>query len=155
MTAPDSASAFGGYTRDQLRQSYADAWNKHLGRSPLTPLEALIADVIELHPEYQPIMRDPLALPAYESSHDGRENPFLHMGLHLAIREQLSIDRPPGVRELRHALALRLGDEHRAEHALMDALAEALWEAQRAGRAPDEQHYLALVRKHLGALGAR
>jgi len=76
-------------------------------------------------------------------------NPFLHMGLHLAVREQVSIDRPPGVRELHRLLQARYGALHRAEHALMEALGEALWQAQRAGKPPDEEYYLAAARRHL------
>ncbi len=37
---------FDSYTREQLRQTYANAWRKHLAHTPLTPLEAMIADVI-------------------------------------------------------------------------------------------------------------
>jgi hypothetical protein len=142
---------FAGHTRDELRRSYADAWRKHLERTPLTPLEALIADVIALHPEYQALMRDAAAAQSFESGATPGENPFLHMGLHLAVREQVSIDRPPGIRELRQALAVRLGDEHAAEHALMECLAETLWEAQRSARAPDERDYLERVRRRSSA----
>jgi hypothetical protein len=31
---------------------YADAWQKRCDNKPVSPLEALIADVIEMHPEY-------------------------------------------------------------------------------------------------------
>ncbi|HMK85348.1 MAG TPA: DUF1841 family protein [Steroidobacteraceae bacterium] len=144
----------GGYTRDELRQSYSDAWKRRLAGSPLTPLESMIADVIERHPQYQALVADPQAARALESTAT-EHNPFLHMGLHLAVREQLSIDRPPGIRELHRSLTCRLGGEHSAEHALMESLAQALWEAQRATRAPDEARYLELVRSRLGALGAR
>jgi hypothetical protein len=143
-------SLFASYTRDQLRQTYTEAWKKHLQRSPLSPLEALIVDVLELHPEYQRIVeRLDDALELETSAAGGAENPFLHMGLHLAVREQVSIDRPPGVRELHRALQAATGDAHGAEHALMEALGETLWEAQRNGRAPDELHYLALARRAL------
>ncbi len=143
---------FDSHTREQLRRSYADAWRKHLARSPLTALEAMIADVIGAHPEYQALMSDAEAATAFEPNASlGAENPFLHMGLHIAVREQVSIDRPPGVRELHHRLQARYGDLHRAEHALMEALGEALWQAQRAGKAPDEGLYLALARRHLEA----
>jgi hypothetical protein len=142
---------FGGHTRDELRQSYADAWRKHRERSPLTPLEALIADVIALHPEYHALVQDAAAARSLEPGSTPGENPFLHMGLHLAVREQVSIDRPPGVREVRQALAVRLGDEHAAEHALMESLAETLWEAQRSARAPDEREYLERARRRLGS----
>ena len=145
---------FESYTREQLRQSYAVAWRKHLAHSPLTPLEAMIADVIGAHPEYQAMVSDADAALAFEPSVSrDAENPFLHMGLHLALREQVSIDRPPGVRELQRLLQARCGDLHRAEHALMEALGEALWQAQRAGRPPDEGYYLALARRRLETPG--
>ncbi len=147
-----SSQVFGGYTREQLRSSYAEAWRKHLARVPLTPLESLIADVIAHHPEYQPLVGDAQAVQAFDPSPGtAAENPFLHMGLHLAIREQLSIDRPPGVRQIQQALTARLADEHDAEHVLMEALAETLWEAQRDGRPPDERRYLDRARAHIKA----
>lgn len=147
-----SSQAFGGYTREQLRSSYAEAWRKHLARVPLTPLESLIADVIAHHPEYQALVGDAQAVQAFDPSPGtAAENPFLHMGLHLAIREQLSIDRPPGVRQIQQTLTARLGDGHDAEHVLMEALAETLWEAQRDGRPPDERRYLDRARAHIKA----
>jgi len=144
------SSISGGYSRDQLRRAYTEAWEKHRARAPLTPAEAMIADVIGLHPEYHAIVEDPDAALAVESGASGdRENPFLHMGLHLAVREQLAIDRPPGVRELHRALIAEYGEAHTAEHLLMQALGETLWEAQRRGAAADEQQYLARARRGL------
>jgi hypothetical protein len=143
-------SLFDGYSRDQLRLAYAQAWAKHLARTPLAPLEAQIADVIEAHPEYQRVVADADAAVGFEpDAGQAVENPFLHMGLHLAVREQISVDRPPGVRELKRQLQARYGDAHRAEHALMEALGEELWTAQRDGRTPDEQQYLVLARHRL------
>jgi hypothetical protein len=143
-------SLFDSYSREQLRRSYTEAWQKHRQHAPLTPLEALIADVLELHPEYQPIIENlDEALGFEPSAAGGGTNPYLHLGLHLAVREQVSIDRPPGVRALFSALQTARGDVHAAEHALVEALGETLWEAQRNGRVPDEQHYLALARRAL------
>lgn len=143
-------SLFDGYSRDQLRLAYTQAWAKHLKRTPLAPLEAQIADVIEAHPEYQRIVADADTAAAFEpSAGEAAQNPFLHMGLHLAVREQLSVDRPPGIRDLKGQLQARYGDAHRAEHALMEALGEELWTAQRDGRAPDERQYLVLARNRL------
>ena len=145
-------TAFDSQSRDQLRRTYADAWAKRLAHSPLTPLEAMISDVIGAHPEYQAIVSDTNAATAFEANIlTGAENPFLHMGLHLAVRDQVSIDRPPGVRELHRLLQVRHGDPHRAEHALMEALGEILWQAQRADRPPDGAQYLTLARRHLEA----
>jgi Domain of unknown function (DUF1841) len=147
-------TVFDSYTRDQLRQSYADAWRKHLAHSPLTPLEAMITDVIGVHPEYQAVVGDrEAAVAAAADQTGGTENPFLHMGLHMAVREQVSIDRPPGIRDLHRQLQARHGDLHRAEHMLMEALGETLWQAQRAGRPPDEAQYLALARRRLEDAG--
>jgi len=143
-------SLFDGYSRDQLRLAYSQAWAKHLARSPLAPLEAQIADVIEAHPEYQQVVADADTAVGFESSPgQAEENPFLHLGLHLAVRDQLSVDRPSGIRDLLRQLQAHYGDAHRAEHALMEALAEELWTAQRDGRAPDEGQYLVLARRGL------
>ncbi len=141
---------FEAYTRDQLRQAYCAAWAKRLAGAPLMPLEAMIADVIGLHPEYQTMLgaADRALLIEPDTTH-ATENPFLHMGLHLAIREQLSIDRPPGICHLERQLQALYVDPHAAEHILMEALAETLWEAQRAGRPPDETQYLARVQRRL------
>jgi Domain of unknown function (DUF1841) len=141
---------FDSHSREQLRRSYAEAWAKRSARMPLTPLEALIADVIASHPEYQSLVADPQkAVDFAAATATAAENPFLHMGLHLAVREQVSIDRPPGVRELQRQLLAAQGDPHQAEHTMMEALGETLWQAQRAGRAPDETQYLNTVRERL------
>jgi hypothetical protein len=139
---------FDSYTRQQLRQTYAEAWRKHLANSPLSPLEATLTAVIGAHPEYQEVLGDAAALVEAAPAGDA-ENPFLHMGLHLAVRDQIAIDRPPGIREIHGRLQARFGDLHRAEHALMEALSETLWEAQRSGRPPDEARYIARARRLL------
>jgi hypothetical protein len=147
-------SVFDNYTREQLRRTYAEAWAKHLAGSPLTPLEALIADVIAAHSEFQSIVADADTALAFEPDASGAaDNPFLHMGLHLAVREQLSIDRPPGIRDLHRQLQAQYGEPHIAEHALMEALGEELYLAQRNATAPDEKRYLARARDRLA--GAR
>ncbi|HEY1889020.1 MAG TPA: DUF1841 family protein [Steroidobacteraceae bacterium] len=138
---------FSGQTRDQLRQMYLEAWRKYTARQPLEPLQAQVAAVIAEHPEYVPLLESgPQALGTEYTPEGGRENPFLHMGLHLAIREQVATDRPAGIAQIHQSLAKRLGDAHAAEHTMLEALAETLWEAQRSGRAPDEQHYLERLR---------
>lgn len=144
----------GSPTRGELRLAYSEAWRKHLAGSPLTALEAMLTDVIGLHPEYQALVHDGDAALAFEpGAAPAHENPFLHMGLHMAVREQLAIDRPPGVRDLHRRLQALCGDAHAAEHALMEALAETMWEAQKAGRPADESHYLSLARGRLAAGG--
>jgi hypothetical protein len=146
-------SLFASHSREQLREAYAEAWRKHRDRLPVSPLEASIADVIERHPEYQGLLADAAAAVAYDANPAlGQTNPFLHMGLHLAVREQLATDRPAGMRALARAIEAAGADTHATEHLLMDALGETLWEAQRGGRAPDEQRYLTLARERAAAL---
>ncbi len=138
---------FAGENREQMRRRYLEAWRKYRARAPLEPLEAQIAAVIAEHPEYIVPLESTTALGADFTPEGGRENPFLHMGLHLALREQVATDRPPGIAQVHAALAARLGDAHAAEHAMLERLAEALWEAQRAGGAPDERRYLERLRE--------
>jgi hypothetical protein len=138
---------FSGQNREQLRQMYLDAWRKYTARQPLEPLEAQVAAVIAEHPEYVPLLESgPQALAADYTPETGQANPFLHMGLHLAIREQVATDRPAGIARIHQALSGRLSDPHAAEHAMLEVLAQTLWEAQRAARAPDEQRYLERLR---------
>jgi len=140
-------SVFSGQNREQLRQMYLDAWRKYTARQPLEPLEAQLAAVIAEHPEYVPLLESgPEALATDYTPEGGRENPFLHMGLHLAIREQVATDRPAGIAQIHQSLSRRLRDPHAAEHAILELLAQTLWESQRSGRAPDEQRYLERLR---------
>ncbi len=144
---------FAAMSREQLRAHYVQAWRKARERLPLMPMEALICEVIELHPQYQPMLSDAERAQSFEAdSAQSTQNPFLHMGLHLAVREQISIDRPPGIRKLAQRLRAQRGD-HEGEHTLMQALGETLWEAQRAGKAPDENLYLQRARKLGGPIG--
>jgi hypothetical protein len=122
---------------------YLDAWRKHQARQPLTPLEAMIAEVVALHPEYHALLeKGEAALEKDFLPELGESNPFLHMGMHLGIREQLSTDRPAGIKNLHRQLLVRLQDAHSVEHAMMECLGRVMWEAQRAGVAPDEREYL-------------
>jgi len=134
-----------GQDRHELRKTYADAWQKHVDGMPLSPLEAQIADVVAQHPEYHDAVTD-ADLDKDYAPEAGRTNPFLHMGLHLGIREQAATDRPPGITSLYEALAARMGDRHAAEHQMIECLAETLWEAQSQNRAPDEERYLERLR---------
>jgi len=138
---------FAGQSREQLRRMYLDAWRKFSEKQPLEPLEAQLAAVIAEHPEYLEVIEaGDAAIAAEFTPESGRQNPFLHMGLHLAIREQVATDRPRGIADIHRTLSARLGDAHSAEHTMLEALAETLWEAQRANRAPDEQAYLEKLR---------
>lgn len=136
--------------RSSLRRMYLEAWRKHRESLPVEPVEDQIIRVVSLHPEYAQLLEsDPAALDREYSPEAGQTNPFLHMGLHLAIREQVATDRPAGIAAVHRSLAARLGDVHEAEHAMIERLGEALWSAQRAGLPPDEAQYLESLRRLL------
>ena len=130
-----------GDDRHELRKMYADAWHKRCNAQALSPLEAQIADVVESHPEYHDAVSSDVLDKDYTP--EGRQtNPFLHMGLHLGIREQVATNRPAGIASVYKKLAARSGDAHAAEHQMIDCLAETLWEAQSQNCAPNEELYL-------------
>lgn len=136
-----------GNDRTALRRFYQEAWRKRRANEALEPLERQVAEVVSEHPEYHALIESDAALAQDYTPEMGQSNPFLHMGMHLAIREQLGSDRPPGIAAAYRTLLLRLGDAHEVEHRMMECLGQALWEAQRAGRAPDEAAYLECLRR--------
>ncbi|MGB5250144.1 MAG: DUF1841 family protein [Gammaproteobacteria bacterium] len=134
--------------RDALRRMYLQAWQRYRDGLPLEPLQAQIAEVVAQHPEYHPLLEsgDQIVEQNWQPE-QGVGNPFLHMGMHLAIREQLATDRPAGIVALHKALVARSGNAHDAEHRMAECLGEALWRSQRSGLPPDESAYLESLRK--------
>lgn len=137
-----------GQDRHQLRRYFQTCWQKFKDENPLEALELLIVDVIKDHPEYHTLLESGEdALAKDYTPEEGQTNPFLHMGMHISIREGLQVDRPKGIKAAHSALTLKLGNPHEAEHKMQECLGLVLWEAQRAGTAPDEQQYLECVKK--------
>ena len=129
-------------TRDQARQFIVEAWAKRRRKLPATPLETLAADIVEWHSEYHPLLAAGDALTREWTPEDGETNPFMHLSLHLAIEEQLSINQPPGICLAFARLEKRRGDRHTALHDVLECLGETLWRAQRDGAALDGVAYL-------------
>lgn len=138
-------------SRQDARRFFFDTWKKHRDNQDLTDLEKIVLSVLLIHPEYHPIIDNPAKyLEAEWTPEMGQTNPFLHMSLHMAIEEQRSIDQPFGIRSLYAQLALRHGDEHHAQHEIMDCLGEMIWHAQNYGGGPDVNRYITCI---LGKLG--
>lgn len=130
-------------TRDQSREFLFDLWDKHQDHAPLTALESIALAIVLEHPEYQAILSDRSRnLDRDWKPEGGETNPFLHLMMHVAIEEQVSIDQPPGIRAAIEALAARLGSMHDARHEVMECLAEMIWQAQRHGSGFDNAAYL-------------
>lgn len=93
-------------SRDEVRRFFTETWRKQRAGEILTPLEAIAADWIVEHPEYHAALADVDSASAeHYSPERGETNPFLHLSMHLAISEQLSIDQPPGIRAAHERLA--------------------------------------------------
>ncbi|KTD19776.1 DUF1841 family protein [Legionella londiniensis] len=132
---------FYGNTIEDTRQMFYTSWLKYLQKKPLLPLEEQIAAVILEHPEYHALLeKKPGDMPFFPEL--GQSNPFLHLGLHLAIRDQIATDRPQGIKDIFQKLQIRYTDFHDLEHKLMELLAECLWQAQRLQQMPDEIAFL-------------
>ena len=134
---------FYGNSVPDVRLPFFTSWSKYKQKKTLLPLEQQIVLVILDHPEYQAMLdetsqhRDHVYF-----SELGETNPFLHMGLHLAIREHIATNRPLGITAIYDQLALSKSCPKTAEHLIMECLAECLWLAQRHQTMPDETHYL-------------
>jgi hypothetical protein len=135
-------------SREQARSFFFDAWRRYREGEALSGLEQVALEVILDHPEYHALLEAPERnLDRDFSPEAGGMNPFLHLSLHLAVREQLAIDQPRGLRSENERLARELGSAHEAAHAALECLGEALWQAQRLGTAPDDQVYLDCLRR--------
>jgi len=133
-------------SREQVRSFFIEAWQKRQKNGVLTPLETMAADLIAMHPEYAKDLQNPEALSENYSVEQGRTNPFLHLSMHLAIAEQISIDHPPGIRAAFAKLAARHG-EHDAIHEIMECLGQVVWESQRLGTELNNDAYVELIER--------
>jgi hypothetical protein len=129
-------------SREQARQFFFDTWRKYQQHEILSALEDIALEIMLLHPEYQRVLEMPERYQHKDYSPEmGDINPFLHMSMHVAIKEQLSIDQPAGIRQRFRRLLQNTGDEHAAAHQLMECLAEMIWKAQRDQTALDAAVY--------------
>jgi hypothetical protein len=131
-----------------LRKVYFDAWQKHQQGLVLSAMEAMIVDIIERHPEYQPIFSDPQGFENFKSEKFALDhNPFFHLALHVTIAEQVGADRPAGIRAVYGQLFNKMGDKTKAEHKMMDCLARVLVASFNSNYAASEQEYLEALRR--------
>lgn len=136
-------------SRDQARQFLFDTWHKYQKHLPLSALESMTLEILMQHPEYHVLLNDPERfLDRDYLPEQGETNPFLHLNMHLAIAEQLSIDQPPGIRDRYQKLLAQSDDPHHALHQVMECLGEMIWQAQRNRTGPDPLVYFACLDRH-------
>lgn len=134
--------------RTDMRQFFRVAWEKLRNQQPMEPIESLIAAVVSEHPEYHSLLEGTDAVLDQDfTAMNGQTNPFLHLGMHLSIREQLSIQQPLGITAIYQKLIKKHGDAHKAEHQMMECLGQILWQSQQLGQPPDQNAYLACLKK--------
>jgi hypothetical protein len=131
--------------RNAYRQVFFDVWQKHLKKLPLEPLETQVLDIILGHAEYHALLDDPKTYMSQEFALE--ENPFFHMSLHIALHEQLQLDRPAGIQKIYRGLVMRNQSAHEVEHQMTTVMAVMMYQAQQDGRAPDENEYLKKLRR--------
>ena len=130
--------------RDAMRTFFFETWQKHKENRPVTPMEAQLIEIVLLHPEYQAVLED---REKYQTMDFADANPFLHLGLHIAIRDQISTNRPAGIGKIYQQRCQRFGDNHAAEHKMLDCLTKLLWDAQQEGKIADENTFLENLKK--------
>ena len=161
----------------EAREMYRSAWRKFKGQHTLSPLDKQIVAVISEHPEYRVIIESAAADLANYSPRSGQLNPWLHMGLHLAIRDLdvgAALEVGDQLLRLLEDEAAVVGDEggadlgplqevqgpdlgHRRVEAVAGALEEPLHDGPLVLQAPAAGHEQARLDDgdhHLGAPGA-
>jgi len=131
-----------GNDRNEMRKMFYTAWANYNNKALLQPLEQVIVNIIQLHPEYHVLLADEASLDKEFTPDMGETNPFLHMSMHIAIQEQLSTARPACIQDIYQQLCTKHGDNHKAEHDIMECIGQMIWQAQRDNSAPNEQAYI-------------
>ncbi len=138
-----------GQDRNAMRKVFFEAWKKHQAQEKLEAMESILVQIISLHPEYHSLFENEKNLLRDFPATSGGPNPFLHLSLHLAIQEQLSLQQPAELTSLYQQLIKKHADAHVAEHEIMECLSEMIWQAQRNQKMADENQYLDCIRKKL------
>ena len=133
--------------RTELRRMFYHCWQLKQQGQTLDALQQMITGVIEQHPEYHALLQQDANIDRDYDPALGQSNPFLHMSMHIALAEQLSTNRPAGIRDCHQKLSQKLQSSHEAEHRMMECLSEAIWQAQRNNSMPDENAYLGCLQK--------
>lgn len=138
-------------SRDEVRRFFIDTWAKHVAGQPMEGLETVALTVLLEHPEYHALLEQgDRHLHRDWTPESGDTNPFLHLSLHLAIEEQLSVDQPPGIRSAFERLRMRHADDHAARHDILDCLGETIWKAQRQPGGLDAAGYVRCLEEKAG-----
>lgn len=132
-----------------VRRFFADVWHKRQQPSSLDALQKKALRIMTAHPEYQLYLDKVDQYLDYTwTPENGETNPYLHLSLHLSIQEQAAIDQPFGIAAIHQQLCAKYNDDWvKAEHDMMEALAETIWQAQRYQQGLDVNAYMTRLRR--------
>ncbi len=138
-----------------VRGFFGRVWQLRQQPHTLDALQQKALRIIAAHPEYHAYLEHWQRYVDHNwAPEQGQTNPFLHLSLHLSIQEQVAIDQPFGIADIHGRLCAQHQDDWgAAEHAMMEALAETIWQAQRYGQGLDVNAYMTRLRR-LVDLGA-
>ena len=125
--------------RKQQREFLAKSWQKYTANKTLEPLEEQLVSIIITHPEYHELIEN---IESEYFPEQGEVNPFLHINLNLALRDQLSINQPKGIKEGHQKLIDQYKDPHVVEHLMMECIAEMIYISQKSNTTMDQESYL-------------
>ena len=129
--------------RKKQREFLANSWQKYTSNIPLEPLEKQLVSIIEIHPEYHNLIHN---VDSEYFTEQGEVNPFLHINLHLALRDQLILNQPQGIKEVHQKLISKYKDSHKVEHLMMECIAEMIYISQKNNTTMDQVSYLKCIK---------
>ena len=128
--------------RQTQRKFLANSWQKYTSNKPLEPLEKQLVSIIEIHPEYQDLIGN---IKSEYSPEQDEVNPFLHINLHLALRDQLTLNQPKGIKVVHQKLISNYKDSHKVEHLMMECIEEMIYISQKNNTTMDQERYLECI----------
>jgi hypothetical protein len=134
--------------RSKQREFLAKSWKKHINAEILEPLELQLALIVQKHPEYHELINN-INLEYFPEQ--GKTNPFLHINLHLALQDQLSLNQPTGINDIYKKLIIIHSDAHEAEHIMMEFIAEMIYYSQKSNSPFDLEKYLKNLQKKVNS----
>src|SRR5699024_7217349 len=135
-------------SREQAREFFILTWLKFQQKQSLSGMEKIAVGWILQHPEYHEILESSESRSKDYEVAERQTNPFLHLSMHIAIEEQVSIDSPPGIRKVFEHLSART-NEHEAHHEIMECLGQVIWQSQRNRTPLDHQLYIELLQQRI------
>ncbi len=133
---------------NKIRETFFTVWRKQSNNEKLEPLEKQLWNLIQEHPEYHEIFSNPEKFSDHTFA-DEDENPFLHLGLHLTLLEQVSTNRPKGITAVYKDIIHTMGDVHHAEHHILSILSQQIQALVQTNKPMDEKVYLKQLKKLL------